>query len=117
MSATTFVRGHVLTDRMQVRGRLQRALRGPDSDPGWARPAFIALLALTALLYLVNITKDESTEGGLVDCVCRVRPVRHLCFVQEQAQFLRALSAPHQDLKAAVRDFNLRGRMPKARIG
>jgi len=58
MSATTFVRGHVLADGIRVRGRLQRALRGPDSDPGWARPAFIALLALTALLYLVNITKD-----------------------------------------------------------
>ena len=34
------------------RSRAARLLRGPVGDPSWARPALIALLALTALLYL-----------------------------------------------------------------
>jgi 4-amino-4-deoxy-L-arabinose transferase-like glycosyltransferase len=38
--------------------RFRRLLRGPDTDPRWARPALFGLLALTALLYLVNLTKD-----------------------------------------------------------
>jgi 4-amino-4-deoxy-L-arabinose transferase-like glycosyltransferase len=56
--STTILQGRVLTDGIPGRGRLLRVLRGPDSDPGWARPAFLGLLALTALLYLVNLTKD-----------------------------------------------------------
>ena len=34
------------------RSRLRRLLRGADTDPRWARPALLALLGLTALLYL-----------------------------------------------------------------
>ena len=30
----------------------RRLLRGPDSDPAWARPALLGLLAATAVLYL-----------------------------------------------------------------
>jgi 4-amino-4-deoxy-L-arabinose transferase-like glycosyltransferase len=36
-------------------GRLRRLIRGPQSDPGWARPAALALLGLTALLYLWDL--------------------------------------------------------------
>jgi len=32
--------------------RSRRLLRGPESDPAWARPALLGLLAATALLYL-----------------------------------------------------------------
>ena len=34
----------------------QRLWRGADADPGWARPGLIALLVLTAGLYLWNLT-------------------------------------------------------------
>ncbi|MGG5259219.1 ArnT family glycosyltransferase [Phycicoccus avicenniae] len=37
-------------------GRLGRALRGPESDPAWARPALVALLVLTGAAYLWNLT-------------------------------------------------------------
>jgi 4-amino-4-deoxy-L-arabinose transferase-like glycosyltransferase len=40
------------------RGRLARLLRGPGSDPRWARPAFLALLALTAVLYLAGLSRN-----------------------------------------------------------
>ncbi|MEA2704357.1 MAG: hypothetical protein QOD63_2302 [Actinomycetota bacterium] len=33
-------------------GRVRRFLRGPDTDPRWARPALFVLLGATALLYL-----------------------------------------------------------------
>ncbi|MGN6693397.1 MAG: ArnT family glycosyltransferase [Aquihabitans sp.] len=33
-------------------GRLRRVWRGPDDDPGWARPALFVLLGATAVLYL-----------------------------------------------------------------
>lgn len=36
--------------------RLRRAWRGPDSDPSWARPALVALLALTLATYTWNLT-------------------------------------------------------------
>ena len=58
MSAITSAPQRILADGIPGRGRLQRAWRGPDSDPRWARPALLGLLALTALLYLVNLTKD-----------------------------------------------------------
>jgi 4-amino-4-deoxy-L-arabinose transferase-like glycosyltransferase len=58
MSAITSAPQRILADGIPGRGRLRRAWRGPDSDPGWARPAFLGLLALTALLYLVNLTRD-----------------------------------------------------------
>src|SRR6516162_1674780 len=39
-------------------GRLARLLRGPASDPRWARPALLAVLALTALLYTVGLSRS-----------------------------------------------------------
>jgi 4-amino-4-deoxy-L-arabinose transferase-like glycosyltransferase len=39
-------------------GRLRRLLRGPAADPQWARPALFGLLALTALLYLWNLSRN-----------------------------------------------------------
>ncbi|GAA0372712.1 glycosyltransferase family 39 protein [Actinoallomurus spadix] len=39
--------------RVRDTGRLaRRALRGPDGDPVWARPALLALLTATAVLYV-----------------------------------------------------------------
>ncbi len=35
-----------------ARTRLERMWRGPETDPSWARPALLALLATTAVLYL-----------------------------------------------------------------
>jgi 4-amino-4-deoxy-L-arabinose transferase-like glycosyltransferase len=42
--------------RPAAEGRLRRWWRGPDGDPRWARPALCALLAVTALLYLWNLS-------------------------------------------------------------
>src|SRR5262249_18729718 len=39
-------------------GRARRLLRGPQADPRWARPALCGLLALTAVLYLWNLTRN-----------------------------------------------------------
>jgi 4-amino-4-deoxy-L-arabinose transferase-like glycosyltransferase len=33
-------------------------LRGPDGDPRWARPALLAMLALTAALYTVGLSRN-----------------------------------------------------------
>ena len=33
-------------------------MRGPDADPRWARPALFGLLALTAVLYLWDLTRN-----------------------------------------------------------
>src|SRR5579859_5691111 len=41
-----------------VRSRLQGLWRGPSRDPVWARPALFGLLAVTALLYLVNLSRN-----------------------------------------------------------
>ena len=41
----------------QPRGRIARLLRGPE-DPAWARPALLALLAATAVLYLAGLSRD-----------------------------------------------------------
>jgi 4-amino-4-deoxy-L-arabinose transferase-like glycosyltransferase len=41
-----------------ARGRLARLLRGSENDPRWARPALIALLALTALLYMAGLSRN-----------------------------------------------------------
>jgi 4-amino-4-deoxy-L-arabinose transferase-like glycosyltransferase len=57
MSATTatFRPGH----REQAPpGRLGRLWRGPAEDPRWARPALFGLLALTALLYLWDLSRN-----------------------------------------------------------
>jgi 4-amino-4-deoxy-L-arabinose transferase-like glycosyltransferase len=39
-------------------GRMRRLLRGPDTSPGWARPALLGLLALTAFLYLIDLSRN-----------------------------------------------------------
>ena len=39
-------------------GRLPRLLRGPAADPRWARPALLALLALTAVLYAAGLNRN-----------------------------------------------------------
>jgi 4-amino-4-deoxy-L-arabinose transferase-like glycosyltransferase len=39
-------------------GRLRRLARGPAADPRWARPALLGLLALTALLYLADLSRN-----------------------------------------------------------
>jgi 4-amino-4-deoxy-L-arabinose transferase-like glycosyltransferase len=40
------------------RSRPGRLLRGPMADPRWARPALLALLALTALLYAAGLSRN-----------------------------------------------------------
>jgi 4-amino-4-deoxy-L-arabinose transferase-like glycosyltransferase len=37
-------------------GRVRRVLRGPDADPRWARPALLALLAATLVLYVWDLS-------------------------------------------------------------
>ena len=38
--------------------RLRGLWRGPTGDPAWARPALLALLLVTGLLYLVNLSRN-----------------------------------------------------------
>ena len=40
----------------KARGTAYRLWRGSESDPSWARPALLGLLALTAVFYLWNLT-------------------------------------------------------------
>ena len=59
LSATTSVARHSTRTRPRpTRNRARRLLRGPDTDPRWARPALLGLLALTALLYLWDLTRN-----------------------------------------------------------
>ena len=59
MSATTSIARHLPGTRPVPGGsRARRLLRGPEADPRWARPALFGLLALTALLYLFNLTRN-----------------------------------------------------------
>ena len=59
MSATTSTPRHLTGTRPTPGGnRVRRLLRGPEADPGWARPALLGLLALTAVLYLWNVTRN-----------------------------------------------------------
>jgi 4-amino-4-deoxy-L-arabinose transferase-like glycosyltransferase len=39
-------------------GRAARLLRGRPDDPAWARPALLALLGATALLYIVGLSRN-----------------------------------------------------------
>jgi 4-amino-4-deoxy-L-arabinose transferase-like glycosyltransferase len=57
MSATTSIPRHAAGDHPRS-GRVPRLLRGPGTDPRWARPALFGLLALTALLYLWDLTRN-----------------------------------------------------------
>jgi 4-amino-4-deoxy-L-arabinose transferase-like glycosyltransferase len=56
MSATTVTFGPARP--AQPQGRLRRLVRGPAADPQWARPALFGLLALTALLYLWDLSRN-----------------------------------------------------------
>ncbi len=58
MTAITTPAAHAADGPPHVYGRAKRLLRGPDTDPRWARPAVGGLLALTALLYLVNLSRN-----------------------------------------------------------
>ena len=40
------------------RNRVRRLLRGPETDPRWARPALLGLLTLTAILYLWDLGRN-----------------------------------------------------------
>jgi 4-amino-4-deoxy-L-arabinose transferase-like glycosyltransferase len=51
-------RHSIRTRPRPTRNRARRLLRGPDTDPRWARPALLGLLALTALLYLWDLTRN-----------------------------------------------------------
>ncbi|WP_300604928.1 glycosyltransferase family 39 protein, partial [Trebonia sp.] len=44
--------------RFDVRGLLHRFWRGPSRDPSWARPGLWCLLAVTAVLYLWNLSRN-----------------------------------------------------------
>jgi len=57
MSATTSMPRHATGGRPGGR-RVPRLLRGPQADPRWARPALLGLLALTAVLYLWDLTRN-----------------------------------------------------------
>jgi 4-amino-4-deoxy-L-arabinose transferase-like glycosyltransferase len=56
MSATTVP---VSAPQRPARGfDLRRLWRGPAGDPAWARPALLGLLAVTAVLYLFNLSRN-----------------------------------------------------------
>src|SRR5215471_7154719 len=57
MSATTSMPRHATGGRPGGH-RVPRLLRGPQADPRWARPALAGLLALTAVLYLWDLTRN-----------------------------------------------------------
>jgi 4-amino-4-deoxy-L-arabinose transferase-like glycosyltransferase len=54
-AATATVR---IDPRLRAEGRLSRLWRGPAEDPRWARPALLGLLAVTALLYLWDLSRN-----------------------------------------------------------
>jgi 4-amino-4-deoxy-L-arabinose transferase-like glycosyltransferase len=59
LSATTSISRQALGSRPRATGnRVRRLFRGPDGDPSWARPAMFGLLALTAVLYLWDVTRN-----------------------------------------------------------
>src|ERR1700741_1494092 len=57
MSATTSIPRHAADGHPQSR-RVPRLVGGPDTRPRWALPALFGLLALTALLYLWDLTRN-----------------------------------------------------------
>jgi 4-amino-4-deoxy-L-arabinose transferase-like glycosyltransferase len=58
MSAATTVMFEPAHRSSPPPGRLRRLVRGPAADPQWARPALFGLLALTALLYLWDLSRN-----------------------------------------------------------
>ena len=57
MTATTTPAAHAGGAR-RAHGRGRRLLRGPETDARWVRPALGGLLALTAFLYLINLSRN-----------------------------------------------------------
>ncbi len=57
MSATTSIPRHATGSPLK-QSRVQRLLRGPETDPRWARPALFGLLTLTAILYLWDLGRN-----------------------------------------------------------
>ncbi len=57
MSATTYPRRRPVAPHARP-SRVPRLLRGPGADPRWARPALLAVLALTALLYAAGLRRN-----------------------------------------------------------
>ncbi|WP_375503097.1 ArnT family glycosyltransferase [uncultured Jatrophihabitans sp.] len=45
------------------KGRVRRLVRGPADEPGWARPALLVLLGLTAVLYLWNLSASGNANS------------------------------------------------------
>jgi len=59
LSTTTSTARHLTgSEPTRARSRIRRLLRGPETDPRWARPALAGLLALTAVLYLWDLTRN-----------------------------------------------------------
>jgi 4-amino-4-deoxy-L-arabinose transferase-like glycosyltransferase len=59
LSATTSIPRHAIGGRPRPAGsRVRRLLRGPDTDPRWARPALFGLLTLTAICYLWDLGRN-----------------------------------------------------------
>ncbi len=58
MSATTSIPVPRHATGRPGANRARRLLRGPQADPRWARPALFGLLALTAVLYLWDLTRN-----------------------------------------------------------
>ena len=57
MSATTSIPRHATGSHLK-QSQVQRLLRGPETDPRWARPALFGLLTLTAILYLWDLGRN-----------------------------------------------------------
>jgi len=58
LSATTSIPAPRHATGRPGSNRARRLLRGPQTDPRWARPALFGLLALTAVLYLWDLTRN-----------------------------------------------------------
>jgi 4-amino-4-deoxy-L-arabinose transferase-like glycosyltransferase len=58
MSTTTLDRPALAGGADGGLSRLRSLYRGRPEDPAWARPALIALLAITAIAYLINLTSS-----------------------------------------------------------
>jgi 4-amino-4-deoxy-L-arabinose transferase-like glycosyltransferase len=58
LSATTSIPAPRHATGGPGQNRARRLLRGPQTDPRWARPALFGLLALTAVLYLWDLTRN-----------------------------------------------------------
>ncbi len=59
MTAITTDPASLRSAERRTRGsRLTRLLRGPGGDPSWVRPAVLALLAVTAALYMIGLSAN-----------------------------------------------------------